>query len=151
MAYSGRSSNRNCQFANGHGNTGKVLQEPQRTETMADSQPQASLSFVDNTGSSSVDSFMCHEVVGARRVAVCVGYSSESGLERLADWLDRTSDGQRLLPLSLADFVRIPLSSPSRTSSGGGDFSSSRPILPRPMVAGHLNLPGKRRGGIGSA
>ncbi len=89
-----------------HGNTGKVLPEPQRTETMADGHPQAPLSFVDNTGSASVDSFMCHGVVGQRRVAVCVGYSSESRLERLADWLDlKVSDGQLLLPLSLADFV----------------------------------------------
>lgn len=36
-----------------------------------------------------VDSFMRNEVVGARRVVVCVGYVSQSVLERLANWLAR--------------------------------------------------------------
>ena len=35
-----------------------------------------------------VDSFM-RKVVGARRVVVCVGYVSQSVLERLANWLAR--------------------------------------------------------------
>lgn len=38
--------------------------------------------------STMVDSFM-RKVVGARRVVVCVGYVSQSVLERLANWLAR--------------------------------------------------------------
>ena len=65
---------------------------------MVNGQPQASLSFVDNIGSSTVDGFMRHEVAGGCRVVVCVGYVSEMGLERLADWLDLIApDGELLL------------------------------------------------------
>ena len=67
------------------------------------SQPQAPVSFVDNTGSSTVDSFMRHEVAGARQALVCVGYVSEMGLERLADWLDLMApDSELLLLLGMA-------------------------------------------------
>lgn len=62
------------------------------------SQPQAPVSFVDNTGSATVDSFIRNEVAGARRVVVCVGYVSEMELERLADWLELIApDGELLL------------------------------------------------------
>lgn len=65
--------------------------------------PQAPVSFVDNTGSSTVDGFMRHEVAGARQALVCVGYVSEKGLARLADWLDlMASDGELLLLLGMA-------------------------------------------------
>ena len=63
------------------------------------SQPQAPVSFVDNIGSSTVDSFMRHEAASANRVAVCVGYVSEPGLKRLADWLDLMDPNGELLLL----------------------------------------------------
>ena len=67
------------------------------------SQPQVPVSFVDNTGSSTVDSFMRNEVAGARKALVCVGYVSERGLARLADWLDLMApDGELLLLLGMA-------------------------------------------------
>ncbi|GEM_PF-6126994 len=70
---------------------------------MDDQQPQAPLPFVDNTGSSTVDSFTRNAVDGARRVVVCVGYVSAMGLERLADWLDLMApDGQLLLLVGMA-------------------------------------------------
>ena len=67
------------------------------------SQPQAPVSFVDNTGSSTVDGFMRNEVAGARKALVCVGYVSEPGLELLADWLDLMDpDGELLLLVGMA-------------------------------------------------
>lgn len=69
---------------------------------MAD-QPQTPVSFVDNTGASTVDGFMRNEVAGARKALVCVGYVSERGLARLADWLDLMApDGELLLLLGMA-------------------------------------------------
>ena len=69
----------------------------------ANDQSQAPVFFVDNTGSSTVDSFMRNEVAGARKALVCVGYVSEMGLERLADWLDLMDpDGELLLLVGMA-------------------------------------------------
>ena len=70
---------------------------------MANGQSSALLPFVDNTGSSAVDGFMRNEVTGAHRAVVCVGYVSQAGLERLADWLDRMArDGQLWLLVGMA-------------------------------------------------
>ena len=65
--------------------------------------PQVPLTFVDNTGGRTVDGFMRNEVVGARRVLVCVGYVSQAGLARLLDWLDLMApDGELLLLVGMA-------------------------------------------------
>ena len=65
--------------------------------------PQVPLAFVDNTGGRTVDGFMRNEVVGARRVLVCVGYVSQAGLARLLDWLDLMApDGELLLLVGMA-------------------------------------------------
>ncbi len=65
--------------------------------------PQAPLPFVDNTGGRTVDGFMRDEVVGARRVLVCVGYVSQAGLASLLDWLDLMApDGELLLLVGMA-------------------------------------------------
>ena len=39
----------------------------------ANDKSQTPVSFADNTGSPTVDSFMRHEVAGARKALVCVG------------------------------------------------------------------------------
>lgn len=71
---------------------------------MANGQSQmAPLSFMDNTRSYTVDGFMRAKAAGAHRVAVCVGYVSPAGLERLADWLDLMApDGRLLLLVGMA-------------------------------------------------
>ena len=74
--------------------------------------PQVPLAFVDNTGRT-VDGFMRNEVVGARRVLVCVGYVSQAGLARLLDWLDRALLG-RQAGFQSAGRLRIRLRDPRR-------------------------------------
>lgn len=65
--------------------------------------PQAPVAFVDNTGGTTVDSFMRNEVTGASQVVICVGYVSQAGLARLADWLDLMApDGKLLLLVGMA-------------------------------------------------
>ncbi len=100
--------------------------------SMAHGRSSAPLPFVDHTGSSTNGSFIAHEVVGARRIVVCVGYGSAMGLERLADRRDLMATGSAIGP--------SPASQPSSTRKGpwsgvGGRIGSwTRTGCPHPLT-----------------
>lgn len=65
--------------------------------------PKDPFEFLDNAGRTTVGEFLHREVVGARRVCICVGYISIFGLDELAAWLDvMAPDGKMLLLIGMA-------------------------------------------------